>query len=37
VTRLVTPYPLLDKIIGAELAVTGAARTLPGGGFNSPC
>jgi translocation and assembly module TamB len=32
-TKLVTGYPLLDKVIGGDLKVTGAARTMTGGGF----
>ncbi|MGA9847304.1 MAG: translocation/assembly module TamB domain-containing protein [Roseiarcus sp.] len=32
-TKLVTGYPLLDKITGGDLKVTGAARTMTGGGF----
>jgi translocation and assembly module TamB len=32
-TKLVTNYPLLDKVTGGDLALTGAARTTPGGGF----
>jgi translocation and assembly module TamB len=32
-TKLVTGYPLLDKVIGGDLGVTGAARTMTGGGF----
>ncbi|RBP07372.1 autotransporter secretion inner membrane protein TamB [Roseiarcus fermentans] len=32
-TRLVTPYSALDKVLGGQLAVTGVARTTPGGGF----
>jgi translocation and assembly module TamB len=32
-TKLVTDYPLLDKITGGDLRLTGAARTMPGGGF----
>jgi len=34
-TNLVTPYPILDKVIGGELTVTGAARLTPDGfGFS---
>ena len=32
-TKLATPYPSLDKVIGGKLDLTGAARMLPGGGF----
>ena len=32
-TQLVTAYPLLDRVTGGELHVTGAARSMPGGGF----
>ena len=32
-TKLVTDYPLLDKVTGGDLRLTGAARTTPGGGF----
>ena len=32
-TKLVTGYPLLDKVIGGDLKVTGAAQTMTGGGF----
>jgi translocation and assembly module TamB len=32
-TKVVTDYPLFDKISGGDLKVTGAARTIPGGGF----
>ena len=32
-TKLVTAYPLLDKVTGGDLNVTGAARTMTGGGF----
>ncbi len=32
-TKLATGYPILDKVIGGELGVTGAARMLAGGGF----
>ncbi len=32
-TRLATAYPLLDRVTGGELHVTGAARSAAGGGF----
>src|SRR5271166_3670875 len=32
-TKLVTDSPLLDKVIGGDLRLAGAARTTPGGGF----
>ena len=32
-TRLATAYPLLDRVTGGELHVTGAARSTAGGGF----
>ncbi len=32
-TKLGTPYPILDRALGGELAVTGGVRTTPGGGF----
>jgi translocation and assembly module TamB len=32
-TSLATPHPLLDRVIGGELAVAGAARVGPGRGF----
>jgi translocation and assembly module TamB len=32
-TRLVTAYPALNRVTGGELRLTGAARTIPGGGF----
>jgi translocation and assembly module TamB len=31
--RVVTAYPALDRVIGGELHLTGAARTTPAGGF----
>jgi translocation and assembly module TamB len=31
--RLATPFALLDKAFGGELAITGVARMTPGGGF----
>jgi translocation and assembly module TamB len=31
--KLVTAYPLLDKVTAGDLNVTGAARTMTGGGF----
>ncbi len=33
VTKLVTPYAILDRAIGGDLAVTGGVRSTPGGGF----
>ena len=33
VTKLATPYPILDRAIGGNLAVTGGVRRTPGGGF----
>ncbi len=33
VTRLATGYPILDRITGGELDLTGGARSLAGGGF----
>jgi translocation and assembly module TamB len=32
-TRLSTAYPMLDRVTGGELRMTGAARTTPAGGF----
>jgi translocation and assembly module TamB len=32
-TKLATGYPLLDRLTGGTLDVTGAARLTPGGGF----
>ena len=32
-TKLATNYPILDRVIGGNLDVTGAARLTPGGGF----
>ena len=32
-TKLVTNYPILDRVIGGTLDLTGAARLTPGGGF----
>jgi translocation and assembly module TamB len=32
-TRLVTSYVMLDRVTGGDLRLTGAARTIPGGGF----
>ena len=31
--KLVTPYAILDRALGGELAVTGGVRTTSGGGF----
>ncbi len=33
VTRLATAYPILDRLTGGDLRLTGAARTTPAGGF----
>ena len=32
-TRLATAYPMLDRVTGGELRLTGAARSTAGGGF----
>jgi translocation and assembly module TamB len=32
-THLATAYPMLDRVTGGDLRLTGAARTTPGGGF----
>ena len=32
-THLATAYPMLDRVTGGNLRLTGAARTMPGGGF----
>ncbi len=32
-TKLATGYPILDRVTGGTLALTGAARLTPGGGF----
>ena len=32
-TKLATSYPMLDRVTGGTLDVTGAARLTPGGGF----
>ena len=32
-THLATAYPMLDRVTGGDLRLTGAARTMPGGGF----
>ena len=32
-TKLATSYPILDRVTGGTLDVTGAARLTPGGGF----
>ena len=32
-THLATAYPILDRVTGGDLRLSGAARTIPGGGF----
>ena len=32
-TNLTTAYPMLDRVTGGDLRLTGAARATPGGGF----
>ena len=32
-TNLTTAFPMLDRVTGGDLRLTGAARTTPGGGF----
>ena len=32
-TNLATAYPMLDRVTGGDLRLTGAARATPGGGF----